>query len=358
VEKEDDLGMNLKFPPSKRSGTIVVETVNLKKHFGDIKVLNGVDMVIERGEKVAFVGKNGEGKTTLSRILVGELDYTGGLKMGHNVELGYFAQNQDEIMDGNLTVLETVDHSAVGDIRTKIRDILGAFLFSGEDVDKKVSVLSGGERSRLAMARMLLQPFNLLILDEPTNHLDMRSKDILKKALLAFDGTLIVVSHDREFLDGLVDKVFEFRNQKVKEHLGGIYDFLQRRKLTSLREIERKEKPLKGGTVSSASKSTSTAASVDDQEPAKPSNKEQYEEKKVQEKKIRKIANRVKSLEHEIEQLEEELSKMDEMLMNPDNIDGMHVYEAYEQLKTKHDEALSSWEKQTVLLEKVSAKRK
>ncbi len=360
VEKEDDLGMNLKFPPSKRSGTIVVETVDLKKHFGDIKVLNGVDMVIERGEKVAFVGKNGEGKTTLSRILVGELDYTGGLKMGHNVELGYFAQNQDEIMDGNLTVLETVDHSAVGDIRTKIRDILGAFLFSGEDVDKKVRVLSGGERSRLAMARMLLQPFNLLILDEPTNHLDMRSKDILKKALLAFDGTLIVVSHDREFLDGLVDKVFEFRDQKVKEHLGGIYDFLQRRKLTSLKEIERKEKPLKGGAVSSASRSTSTssAASVVDREQAKPSNKEQYEDKKVQEKKIRKIANRVKSLEHEIEQLEEELSKMDEILMNPDNIDGMHVYEAYEQLKNKHDEALSSWEKQTVLLEKVSAKRK
>jgi len=362
VEKEDDLGMNLKFPPSKRSGTIVVETVDLKKHFGDIKVLNGVDMVIERGEKVAFVGKNGEGKTTLSRILVGELDYTGGLKMGHNVELGYFAQNQDEIMDGNLTVLETVDHSAVGDIRTKIRDILGAFLFSGEDVDKKVRVLSGGERSRLAMARMLLQPFNLLILDEPTNHLDMRSKDILKKALLAFDGTLIVVSHDREFLDGLVDKVFEFRDQKVKEHLGGIYDFLQRRKLTSLREIERKEKPLKGGTVSGASSSksiaTSTAASLVDREPAKATNKDQYEEKKVQEKKIRKIANRVKSLEHEIEQLEEELSLMDEMLMNPDNIDGMHVYEAYEQLKIKHDEALSSWEKQTVLLEKVSAKRK
>jgi ATP-binding cassette subfamily F protein 3 len=366
VEKEDDLGMNIKFPPSKRSGTIVVETVDLKKHFGDIKVLNGVDMVIERGEKVAFVGKNGEGKTTLSRILVGELDYTGGLKMGHNVELGYFAQNQDEIMDGKLTVLETVDHSAVGDIRTKIRDILGAFLFSGEDVDKKVRVLSGGERSRLAMARMLLQPFNLLILDEPTNHLDMRSKDILKKALLAFDGTLIVVSHDREFLDGLVDKVFEFRDQKVKEHLGGIYEFLQRRKLSSLKEIERKEKPLKGGTVSSASTSkskststsTSTSASVVDREQAKPSNKEQYEDKKVQEKKIRKIANRVKSLEHEIEQLEEELSKMNEMLMNPNNIDGMHVYEAYEQLKIKHDEALSSWEKQTVLLEKVSAKRK
>ncbi len=360
VEKEDDSSMNLKFPPSLRSGTIVVEALDLKKHFGDVKVLNGVDMVIERGEKVAFVGKNGEGKTTLSRILVGELDYAGGLKMGHNVELGYFAQNQDEIMNGNLTVLETVDHAAVGDIRTKIRDILGAFLFSGEDVDKKVKVLSGGERSRLAMARMLLQPFNLLILDEPTNHLDMRSKDILKKALLAFDGTLIVVSHDREFLDGLVDKVYEFRDQKVKEHLGGIYDFLQRRKLSSLREIERKEKVVKEESVKIKPSSSASKKDVikDIQEPSLRSNKENYEEKKVQEKKIRKIANRVKSLEHEIENIEEELSKMDDMLMNPDNIEGMHVYEAYEQLKIKHDEALSSWEKQTDLLEKVSAKRK
>jgi len=362
VEKEDNMGMNLKFPPSKRSGTIVVETIGLKKHYGEIKVLNGVDMVIERGEKVAFVGKNGEGKTTLSRILVGELDFTGQLKMGHNVELGYFAQNQDEILDGNLTVLETVDHAAVGDIRTKIRDILGAFLFSGEDVDKKVRVLSGGERSRLAMARMLLQPFNLLILDEPTNHLDMRSKDILKKALLAFDGTLIVVSHDRDFLDGLVDKVFEFRDQKVKEHLGGIYEFLERRKLSTLQEIERKEKPAKSATATA--RPVAVSSKGDDVRPAreteqeKQSNKAQYEEKKLQDKKTRKIANRVKSLEHEIEQIEEELAKMDEILMNPDNIDGMHVYEAYEQLKNKHDEALSSWEKQTELLEKVSSKRK
>ena len=212
------------------------------------------------------------------------------------------------------------------------------------------------------MARMLLQPFNLLILDEPTNHLDMRSKDILKKALLAFDGTLIVVSHDREFLDGLVDKVFEFRDQKVKEHLGGIYEFLQRRKLNTLQEIERKEKPAKP-TVSTKRPAAAPAKggdsmSVKETEQEKPSNKEQYEEKKVQEKKVRKIANRVKALEHEIEQIEEELSKMDEMLMNPDNIEGMHVYESYEQLKNKHDEALSSWEKQTELLEKVSSKRK
>jgi len=365
VEKEDNLVMNLKFPPAARSGTIVVEAVDLEKSFGDHTVLNGVNMVIERGEKVAFVGRNGEGKTTLSRILVGELDYIGKLKMGHNVALGYLAQNQDEIMEGNLTVMETVDHAAVGDIRTRIRDILGAFLFRGEDVDKKVKVLSGGERSRLAMARMLLQPFNLLILDEPTNHLDMRSKDILKNALLSFDGTLIVVSHDREFLDGLVDKVFEFRHQKVKEHLGGIYDFLQRRNLASLQEIERKAKPASSEEERKESKPVLKRTQQDDSAVAEPSthrseknnNKVLYEEKKAFEKKIRKITNRVKSLEHEIEKIEEELTQMDELLMNPDNIDGMQVYEDYEQLKLKHDEALASWEKQNLLLEKVSGRR-
>jgi ATP-binding cassette subfamily F protein 3 len=368
VEKEDDKVMTLKFPPALRSGTIVVEAMKLKKSFGEHRVLDGVDLVIERGEKVAFVGKNGEGKTTLSRILVGELEHEGGLKMGHNVELGYFAQNQDEIMDGNLTVLQTVDRAAVGDIRTKIRDILGAFLFSGEDVEKKVKVLSGGERSRLALARMLLQPFNLLILDEPTNHLDMRSKDILKNALLAFDGTLIVVSHDREFLDGLVDKVFEFRDHKVHEHLGGIYDFLQRRKLSSLREIERKQPTVSteakaakaGGRREPSRPDSSQAAEAPEKQEEKesPDNKRQYAEKKEQEKKIRKIANRVKSLEHEIEQIEGELSRMDEMLMNPDNIQGMAVYEEYEQLKRKHDETLASWEKQNLLLEKEEGKRK
>ncbi|MEN8203791.1 MAG: ABC-F family ATP-binding cassette domain-containing protein [Bacteroidota bacterium] len=367
VEKEDDLVMNLKFPPAKRSGTIAAEARRLSKSFGDNLVLNDIDLVIERGEKVAFVGRNGEGKTTLSRIMVGEIDYDGNLKMGHNVELGYFAQNQDEIMDGNLTVLETVDRAAVGDIRTKIRDILGAFLFRGEDVEKKVKVLSGGERSRLAMARMLLQPFNLLILDEPTNHLDMRSKDILKNALLAFDGTLIVVSHDRAFLNGLVDKVFEFRNHKVREHLGGIYEFLERRKLSSLQEIERK-----GGAVSpdppvarsqvkkvrETSRETSGETSGESsEEPEKIDNKARYEEKKVQEKKIRKISNRVRALEHEIEQMEVELAGMDELLMNPDNITGMQVYEDYERLKSRLDEALSSWEKQTLMLEKALGKR-
>jgi ATP-binding cassette subfamily F protein 3 len=364
VEKEDDLVMNLKFPPANRSGTIVAEAQQLSKSFGEHRVLNNIDLVIERGEKVAFVGRNGEGKTTLSRIMVGELEYQGGLKMGHNVELGYFAQNQDEIMDGNLTVLETVDRAAVGDIRNKIRDILGAFLFRGEDVDKKVKVLSGGERSRLAMARMLLQPFNLLILDEPTNHLDMRSKDILKNALLAFDGTLIVVSHDRGFLDGLVDKVFEFRNHKVKEHLGGIYDFLERRKLSTLQEIERKEKagpsvsPVSGGVVKKVKDKVSKSAQTSNPAPDKKDNKAQYEEKKAQEKKIRKLRNRVKALEHEIEQMEEELGKMDALLMNPDNITGMQVYEDYDKLKSGLDEAMASWEKQTLLLEKALGKRK
>jgi len=320
--------------------------------------------VIERGEKVAFVGRNGEGKTTLSRILVGELEFGGKLRMGHNVELGYFAQNQDEIMDGNLTVLETVDRAAVGDIRTKIRDILGAFLFSGEDADKKVKVLSGGERSRLAMARMLLQPFNLLILDEPTNHLDMHSKDILKNALLAFDGTLIVVSHDREFLDGLVDKVFEFRHHRVREHLGGIYDFLQRRNLATLRDIEKKDELAEQAnarrsarTVTRPNTGTGKGQTADIEEKTESFNKVQYEQRKALEKKIRKISNRIRSLEHEIEELEAELTRMDSMLMNPENVTGMQVYEDYEQLKARHDEALASWEKQTIQLEKVVGKR-
>jgi len=364
VEQEDDMVMNLRFPQAMRSGTIVAETSGLGKRFGEHTVLRGVDMVIERGEKVAFVGRNGEGKTTLSRILVGELDHTGRLKTGHNVELGYFAQNQDEIMDGNLTVLETVDRVAVGDIRARMRDILGAFLFSGEDVDKKVKVLSGGERSRLAMAVMLMQPFNLLILDEPTNHLDMRSKDILKNALLAFDGTLIVVSHDREFLDGLVDKVFEFRGGTVKEHLGGIFEFLERRNLASLRDVERKAPAAKGSPVKPSKKVPTGRPDPKETVAAEPrsavesGSRQDYAEKKEQERKIRKIANRIKSLEKEIEDLEEEVSRMDAMLMNPENITGMQVYEDYEKLKARLDEAMAGWEKQTTLLEKAEARRK
>ena len=243
------------------------------------------------------------------------------------------------------------------------RDILGAFLFSGEDVEKKVRVLSGGERSRLAMARMLLQPFNLLILDEPTNHLDMRSKDILKNALLAFDGTLIVVSHDREFLDGLVDKVFEFRHQKVKEHLGGIYEFLQRRKIGSLKDIERKDQVQPGVVKADAEsrkqeKGGQKQSQVREEKAAGSDHKLHYEERKALEKKIRKISNRVKALEREVEEIESALGRMNALLMNPENISGMQVYEEYEQLKKRHDEALASWEKHTLQLEKAEARRK
>ncbi len=341
VEQEDDLTMNLRFPPAPRSGDLVVEAAGLKKAFGRHTVFRNVDLVIERGEKVAFVGRNGEGKTTLSRILVGELDYEGQLKMGHNVSLGYFAQNQDELMNENLTVFETIDRVAVGDVRTKMRDILGAFLFRGEDVDKKVKVLSGGERSRLAMARMLLQSFNLLILDEPTNHLDMRSKDILKNALLEYNGTLIVVSHDREFLDGLTDKVYEFGHRKVKEHLGGIFDFLQRRKLDSLQEIERKD-PLRGKKESPGRKSTGKQVRL---------------ERKELDREIRKQTNRLQSVEKAIEKLESEIASLDRQMTDPASIDDPAVFSRYEDHNHKLEKHLEEWEEIAENLETLKEQR-
>jgi ATP-binding cassette subfamily F protein 3 len=250
VDEEENSAINLRFPPAPRSGTVVVEAEGLSKSFGSHVVLKDVSITITRGEKVAFVGRNGEGKTTFSRIITGELDYEGSFKTGHNVRIGYFAQNQDELLDENMTVLETIDYAAKGEVRTKIRDMLGAFLFRGEEVDKKVKVLSGGERSRLALVKLLLEPCNLLLMDEPTNHLDMRSKDILKQALLKYDGTLIVVSHDRDFLDGLVSKVYEFRHNRIRENIGGIYDFLRKKKIVSLREIE-KRRNMKGTCANS-----------------------------------------------------------------------------------------------------------
>ncbi len=244
VDDEDNSALRIKFPPALRSGTVVAEVRELTKNYGKLNVLKEIDLTIERGEKVAFVGKNGEGKTTLARIIMSELEYQGEMKLGHNVKIGYYAQNQAHLLDPELTVFDTIDRIAVGDIRTKIRNILGGFMFSGEDVDKKVRVLSGGERSRLAMVKLMLEPVNLLVLDEPTNHLDMRSKEILKQALIDYDGTVIVVSHDREFLDGLVNCVYEFKDKKVKQHLGGIYEFLRRKKMESMKELEKKDIPL------------------------------------------------------------------------------------------------------------------
>jgi ATP-binding cassette, subfamily F, member 3 len=327
VDEEDTGSINLRFPPAPRSGTVVAEAENLSKSFGSLNVLNKVSITITRGEKVAFVGRNGEGKTTFSRIIIGELDHEGSLKTGHNVKTGYFAQNQDELLDENLTVLETIDYIARGEIRTKIRDLLGAFLFRGEDVDKKVKVLSGGERSRLALVKLLLEPCNLLVLDEPTNHLDMRSKDILKQALIKYDGTLIVVSHDRDFLDGLVTKVYEFKHNRIKENIGGIYDFLRKKKIVNLRDIEKKDK-------------ISRELRKDDNA----SNKQKYLEKKEHERSLRKLRKRLEDSEKLIEEMEKELSAMDTELMTiADPSESAGIYGKYEDLRKRLNEEMNNW---------------
>ena len=297
VDLEDNSRLSLKFPPAPHSGIIPVEIEHLSKAYGDLVVLDNIALIINRGEKVAFVGKNGEGKSTLVKCIMNEIEYSGKLKLGHQVKIGYFAQNQASLLDDSLTVFQTIDQVAVGDIRTKIRDILGAFMFGGEASEKKVKVLSGGERSRLAMIRLLLEPVNLLILDEPTNHLDMRSKEVLKEAIRSFNGTAIVVSHDREFLDGLVTKVYEFGNKKVREHLGGIYDFLQYKKMENLRELE-------ANTVRVQN------------EPAKaPSdNKLNYEARKELSRKIRKAEKEVEEAELAIASIENEIGNMESKL--------------------------------------------
>ncbi|HLN19977.1 MAG TPA: ABC-F family ATP-binding cassette domain-containing protein [Bacteroidales bacterium] len=329
IDEEDRSAMNLRFPPAPRSGTVLVETENLSKSYGEKVVLNKINFRISRGEKVAFVGRNGEGKTTFARVIKGDLDHSGTLKIGHNVLLGYFAQNQDELLDENKTVLTTIDEIAKGDIRTKIRDMLGAFLFRGDDVEKKVKVLSGGERSRLALVKLLLEPSNLLVLDEPTNHLDMRSKDILKQALIKFDGTLIVVSHDRDFLNGIVDKVYEFRNNTIKEHLGGIYDFLRNKKLENLRDIERKDK----------------TTPLDDLKEGVSLNKQKYLEKKEFDKTLRKLKKKLEDCEASIEKIEEDIRAVDKSFMEPGNNSEISEkeYLKYQELKDKLNEEMNRW---------------
>jgi ATP-binding cassette subfamily F protein 3 len=328
VDEEDRSAINLRFPPAPRSGTIVVEAEGLSKSYSTLPVLNNIDIKISRGDKVAFVGRNGEGKTTLSKIIIGEIDHTGNLKLGHKVKIGYFAQNQDELLDENRTVLQTIDDVAKGDIRTKIRDMLGAFLFRGDDVEKKVKVLSGGERSRLALVKLLLEPSNLLVLDEPTNHLDMRSKDILKQALIKYDGTLIVVSHDRDFLDGIVGKVYEFRHNRIKENIGGIYDFLRKKKIENLKDIERKEKV----------KSETAQVNVS-------SNKQKYLEKKEFDRNLRKLRKRLEETELLIEKIEAEIISVDKSFMEPGNSSEAHEidYRKYQDLKEQLNEEMNKW---------------
>jgi ATP-binding cassette subfamily F protein 3 len=319
--------MNLRFPQSPRSGTVVVEAQNLSKSFGSLNVLNRINITITRGEKVAFVGRNGEGKTTFSRIIIGQLDHEGSLKIGHNVRTGYFAQNQDELLDENSTVLDTIDYVAKGEIRPKIRDMLGAFLFRGEDVDKKIKVLSGGERSRLALVKLLLEPANLLVLDEPTNHLDMRSKDILKQALIKYDGTLIVVSHDRDFLDGLVTKVYEFRHNRIKENIGGIYDFLRKKKIVNLKDIEKRDKVIHESETSDNT-----------------SNKQKYLDKKEYDRSLRKLRKKLEDSEKRIEIMEAELQAMDKELMTTaSSSDSAGIFKQYEDLRKKLNEEMNNW---------------
>lgn len=335
VDEVDNSRLNLKFPPAPRSGDYPVICEGVAKKYGDHTVFSNVDLTIKRGEKVAFVGKNGEGKSTLVKCIMNEIPYDGNLKIGHNVKIGYFAQNQASLLDGEITVFDTIDQVAVGDIRTKIRDILGAFMFGGEASDKKVKVLSGGEKTRLAMIRLLLEPVNLLILDELTNHLDMKTKDVLKQAIADFDGTVIVVSHDRDFLDGLVEKVYEFGGGKVREHLGGIYDFLQHKQMESLRELE---------------KSVPSKTDNDQiQEPAVSSGKQSYAEKKEFEKQIRKAERLVKDAEAKVSQLEAELKVVEDKLAAgaTDN----DLFERHGEVSKSLDAAMSEWEDATMELE-------
>ena len=339
VDLEDTSRLNLRFPPAPRSGDFPIIAEDLRKDFGSHNVFHDVTFTIRRGEKVAFVGKNGEGKTTLVKCIMGQLDYMGTLKIGHNVKIGYFAQNQAALLDENLTVFETIDYVAVGDIRTKIRDILGAFMFGGEASEKKVKVLSGGERSRLSMIRLLLEPCNLLILDEPTNHLDMQSKDVLKAALQDFNGTLICVSHDRDFLNGLVSKVYEFGGGRVKEHLGGIYDFLRAKKIDSLQELERKNNdPASGQSRRSADGQPTVEANAGMTQGAL-----SYAAQKAAAAEKRKKEKQIAETEAAIAELEQQQAEIEQLLTIPEN-QTQELFQRYESVKHQIEQKMYEWE--------------
>ena len=340
IDEEDNSMLRLKFPPAMRSGNYPVICEDVRKAYGDHVVYHDVNLTINRGEKVAFVGKNGEGKSTLVKCIMGEIPFDGKLTVGHNVQIGYFAQNQAQLLDEEKTVFDTIDYVAQGDIRLKIRDILGAFMFGGEASDKKVKVLSGGERSRLAMIKLLLEPVNFLILDEPTNHLDMRSKDVLKEAIKEFDGTVIVVSHDREFLDGLVSKVYEFGSGVVKEHLGGIYDFLQKKKMEGLNELQLSTSP------SAGSKNQAEEQPVNE-------NKLSYEAQKELNKKIRKLEKQVADCEDRIEKKEAQISELEAQMATPEGASDMSLYEKHQKLKKELDAIVEEWETSSIELDEV-----
>lgn len=344
IDEVDTSAMHLKFPPCLRSGDYPIICEDVRKDYGEHTVFKDVNLTIKRGEKVAFVGKNGEGKSTLVKCIMGEIPFTGNLKVGHNVQIGYFAQNQAQLLDGEISVFDTIDRVAKGDIRLKIKNILGAFMFGGEAIDKKVKVLSGGERSRLAMIKLLLEPVNLLILDEPTNHLDMASKEVLKEAINAFDGTAIIVSHDREFLDGLVSKVYEFGGGAVREHLGGIYDYLRSRDISSLNEL--------GAMSSQQAAPAQTTAAQQNDDAAASAGKISYAEHKEQQKKIRRVEKLIKESETKIEAMENRISEIDALLCQPENAADMTLINEYTAIKSRMDEEEERW---TELCEELEA---
>ena len=342
VDEFDQSALKIKFPPAPHSGVVTVKGTGISKAYGTLEVLNDVSFSIERGEKLAFVGKNGEGKTTLARIIMNEIEHRGKIELGHQVKIGYFAQNQADKLDGNLTVLDTVDRVAVGEVRLRIRDLLGAFLFSGEAVEKKVSVLSGGERTRLAMVLLLLEPVNFLILDEPTNHLDMRSKEILKKALIDFEGTVLLVSHDREFLDGLVTRVIEFGNRTIREHLGGIYEFLEKKRMDNLKDLELVIRtPEMNNRIISENKGRLS-----------------FEERKELNKQLKKASIDIESAEQAIERLEERQQALERLLQNPiqETMDDS-VFKEYEQVQTSLKTNMDLWETLHQRLEELNAQK-